>query len=71
MTCSGEEGVLGAVYSGEEELSNSLVSILYLAMVAGAHNSQSSGERVFYCKGNLAVLRKSLRLAREDPKRIL
>src|SRR5712664_2027445 len=40
---------------GEEELSESLVSILYLAMVVDAHNSQSSGERVFYCKGNLAV----------------
>src|SRR6267154_3036788 len=56
MGCSGEEeGVLGAVYRGEEELSESLVSIPYLAMVVDAHNSQSSGERVFYCKGNLAV----------------
>ena len=68
MMCSGEEeGVLGAVYSGEE-LSDSLVPILYLAMVAGAHNSQSSGERVFYCKGNLAVRGNHSGLARGDPK---
>jgi hypothetical protein len=26
--------------------------------------------RVFYCKGNPAVLRRSLSLARENPKRI-
>jgi hypothetical protein len=42
------------VYRGEE-LSESLVLILYLAMVVDAHNSQSLRERVFYCKGNLAV----------------
>ena len=87
MGCSGEEeGVLGAVYRGEGELSESLVSIPYLAKVVDARNSQSSGERVFYCKGNLAVLRKSLRsykegiiherwcttdLAKGNPKRIL
>jgi len=42
-----EEGVLGAVYRGEDELSESLCSILYLAMVADAHNSQSSeGESI-------------------------
>jgi hypothetical protein len=71
MGCSGEEeGVLGAVYRGEEELSDSLVSIPYLAMVVDVHNSQSSGERVFYCKGNLAVRGNHSGLAREDPKRI-
>ena len=59
---------MGAVYRGEEEPSESLVSIPYLAMVVDAHNSQFSGERVFYCKGNLAVLRKSLKLAMDDPK---
>jgi hypothetical protein len=48
--------VLGAVYRGEEELSKSLISISYLAMVVDAHNSQLFlGERVFYCKDNLAV----------------
>jgi hypothetical protein len=57
--------VLDAVYMGEEELFES-----YLAMVVDAYNSQPSGERVFYCKGNLAVLRKSLSLARGDPKNI-
>jgi hypothetical protein len=34
--------VLGAVYRGEDELSESLCSIPYLPMVANAHNSQSS-----------------------------
>ena len=34
--------MLGAVYRGEGELSKSLCSILYFAMVADAHNSQSS-----------------------------
>ena len=48
---------MGAVYRGGEERSESLVSILYLAMVVEAHKFQSSKERVFYCKGNLAVLR--------------
>jgi hypothetical protein len=43
---------------------------LYLTVLLGAHNFQSSKERVFYCKGNLAVSRQSLRLARENPKRI-
>jgi hypothetical protein len=39
MGCSGEEeGVLGAVYRGEE-FSKSLVLIPYLAMVVDAHNS--------------------------------
>jgi len=37
-----EEGVLGAVYRGEDELSESLCSIPYLAIVVDAHNSQSS-----------------------------
>ena len=37
-----EEGVLGAVYRGEDELSESLCSILYHAMVVDAHNSKSS-----------------------------
>ena len=37
-----EEGVLGAVYRGENELSESFCSIPYLAMVADAHNSRSS-----------------------------
>ena len=37
-----EEGVLGAVYRGEDELSELLCSILYLAMFADAHNSRSS-----------------------------
>ena len=70
--CRGEEeGELGAVYRREGELPESLVSTPYLAIVVGVHNSQSSGERVFYCKGNLAVPRKSLKLARDDPKRIL
>jgi hypothetical protein len=69
MGCSGEEeGVLGAVYRGEGELSESLVSIPYLAMMVDAHNSQSSGERVFYCKGNLAVPRKSLRSSKGGSK---
>ena len=71
MGCKGgEEGELGAVYRGEGELSESLVSTPYLAILIGVHNSEPSGERVFYCKGNLAVLRKSLKLARDDPKRI-
>ena len=61
---------MGAEYRGEGELPELLVSTPYLAIVVGVHNSQSSGERVFYCKGNLAVLRKSLKLARDDPKRI-
>jgi len=53
-----EEGVLGAVYRGEDELSESLCSIPYLAMFADAHNSRSSeGGRVFYCKGNPTTLR--------------
>jgi hypothetical protein len=71
MGCSGkEEGVLGAVYRGEEEISESLVLILYLAKVVDAHmyNSQSSGGRVFYCKGNFAVLRKSLRFSKGGSK---
>jgi hypothetical protein len=71
MECSGEEeGVLGAVYRGEE-LSKSLVLIPYLAMVVDAHNSQFSGERVFYCKSNLAVRGNHSGLAKSDPKRIL
>ena len=37
-----EEGVLCAVYRGEDELSDSLCSIPYFAMVADARNSQSS-----------------------------
>ena len=42
-----EEGVLGAVCRGEDELSESLWSILYFAIVIGAHNSQSSkGESI-------------------------
>ena len=49
--------MLGAVYRGEGECSELLDSILYLAMMVDAHNSQSSRERVLYCKGNLAVLR--------------
>ena len=61
---------MGALYRGEGELSESLVSTPYLAILIGVHNSEPSGERVFYCKGNLAVLRKSLKLARDDPKRI-
>jgi hypothetical protein len=65
-----EEGVLGVVYRGEEELFKSLVSILYLAMVVDAHNSQSSRERVFYCKGNLAVQGNHSGLARDNPKNI-
>jgi hypothetical protein len=71
MGCSGEEeGVLGAVYKGEEELSESLVSIPYLAMVVDAHNTQSSRERVFYCKGNLAIRGNHSGLARDDQKDI-
>src|SRR5882762_6592534 len=71
MGCSGEkEGVLGAVYREAEELSESLVSIPYLAMVVDAHNSQSSRERVFYCKGNLAVRGNHSGIARDDPKNI-
>jgi hypothetical protein len=71
MGCSGEEeGVLGAVYRGEEELSKSLVSIPYLAMVVDARNFQSSRERVFCCKGNLAVRGNHSGLARDDPKSI-
>jgi len=54
----------------EGERSESLLSILYLTVLLGARNFQSSKERVFYCKGNLAVSRQSLRLARENPKRI-
>ena len=54
----------------EGECSESLLSILYLTVLLGAHNFQSSKERVFYCKGNLAVSRQSLRLARGNPKRI-
>ena len=69
--CRREEGGLGAVYKVEGERSESLLSILYLTVLLGAHNFQSSKERVFYCKGNLAVSRQSLRLARENPKRIL
>ena len=61
---------MGTVYRKEGELPESLVSTPYLAIVVGMHNSQSSGERVFYCKGNLAVPRKSLKLVRDDPKRI-
>jgi hypothetical protein len=39
--------VLGAVYRGEDELSESLCSIPYLAIVVDAHNSQSSvGESI-------------------------
>jgi hypothetical protein len=42
-----EEGVLGAVYRGEDELSESLCSIPYLAMFADADNSRSSeGESI-------------------------
>jgi hypothetical protein len=42
-----EEGVLGAVNRGEDELSESLCSIPYLAIVMDAHNSQSSeGESI-------------------------
>jgi hypothetical protein len=33
------------------------MSIPYLAIVIDACNFQSSRERLFYCKGNLAVLR--------------
>jgi hypothetical protein len=45
--CLEEEGVLGAVYRGEDELSESLCSIPYLAIVVDAHNSQSSeGESI-------------------------
>jgi len=62
------EGVLGAVYRGEKECSESLDSIPYLAMMVDAQNSQSSRERVFYCKGNLAVLRKSLRSSKGGSK---
>ena len=49
--------MLGAVYRGEGEHSKSFDSILYLAMMVDAHNFQSSKERVFYCKGNFAVLK--------------
>jgi hypothetical protein len=42
-----EEGVLGAVYIGEDELSESLCSIPYLAIVVDAQKSQSSeGESI-------------------------
>jgi len=42
-----EEGVLCAVYRGEDELSESLCSIPYFAMVADARNSQSlKGESI-------------------------
>jgi hypothetical protein len=47
-----------------------LISISYLAMVVDAHNSQSSRERVFYCKGNLAVWENHSGLPRDDPKNI-
>ena len=40
--CLEEEGVLGAVYRGEDEHSESLCLIPYLAIVVNAHNSQSS-----------------------------
>ena len=69
LGCSGgKEGVLGAVYRGDKEPSELPVLIPYLAMVVDAHNSQSSRERVFYCKGNLSVLRKSLRSSKGESK---
>src|SRR5258705_12537400 len=46
--CLEEEGVLGAVYRGEDELSDSLCSIPYFAMVADARNSQSSEGGAYY-----------------------
>jgi hypothetical protein len=52
-----EEGELGAVYRGGEERSESLVLIPYLAMVSSCTQLPVLRERVFYCKGNLAVLR--------------
>jgi len=48
--------------------SESLVSIPYLAMVIVTHNFQTSGERVFYCKGNLAVLRLITQASKGDSK---
>jgi len=50
--------VLGAVYRGEDELSESLCSIPYLAMFADAHNFPVlGGGEYFYCKGNPTTLR--------------
>jgi hypothetical protein len=66
--CRWEEGVLGAVYMGEEERPDALDSIPYLPILIEAHNSQSSRLRVFYCKGNLAVPRKSLRSSKGGSK---
>ena len=69
LGCSGrKEGVVSAVYRGDKELFESPVLILYLAMVVDAHNSRSSRGRVFYCKGNLAVPRKSLRSSKGKSK---
>ena len=69
LGCSGgKEGVLGAVYRADKEPSELPVLILYLAMAVDAHNSRSSRGRVFYCKGNLAVPRKSLRSSKGEFK---
>jgi hypothetical protein len=52
-----EEGELGAVYRGEGERSELLVSIPYLAMMSSCTQLPVLRGRVFYCKGNLAVPR--------------
>ena len=40
--CLEEEGVLGAVYRGEDERLELLCSIPYFAIVVDTHNSQSA-----------------------------
>src|ERR1700720_1310094 len=50
-----EEGELGAVYRGEGEHLESLVSILYLAIVLECSTTSPQRERIFFCKGNLAA----------------
>jgi len=50
-----EEGELGAVYRGEGERPESLVSIPYLAIVLECSTTSPQREREFFCKGNLAA----------------
>ena len=52
----------------EGERSESLLSILYLTVMLDAHNFQSSKGRVFYCKGNLAVLRQITQTSKGESK---
>jgi hypothetical protein len=61
---------LGAVYRGEEEPSESLVSIPYPAMVIDAHDYWSSRESILLQGQPCSAEANHSGLAREDPKYI-